>query len=95
MDTAAIPGKDDNIRFDLDWSFGDLEDTFALVGTSPVLNVGMPPACTDFILHSDEVQSSKAYVITIGDAKTVFFLLFFFVKRVSYVCYTGIFRRNL
>lgn len=71
VNTKAIPTQDDDVQFDLPFSMETLDDPFAVVSTAPVLTAGVAPACPDFILHSEEVQSSRAYVITIGDAQQV------------------------
>lgn len=71
INTKAIPGQDDDIQFDLPFTMPTLEEPYAVVSTAPVLTAGGAPACPDLILHSEEVQSSKAYVITIGDAQQV------------------------
>jgi hypothetical protein len=71
VNTLAVPGSDDEIQYDLPFPFESLDEPFAVVSVAPVMTVGVPPACPDFVLHSDEVQSSKAYPITVGDAQQV------------------------
>jgi hypothetical protein len=71
VDTKAVPGSDDEVQFDLPFALESLEDAYAVVSTAPVLTVGAPPACPDLVLHSEEVQSSKAYPIIIGDSQQV------------------------
>ena len=48
-----------------------LEDLQAVVSTVGVMNAGEPPACPDFVLHSEAVQSSRAYAIGISDEQQV------------------------
>lgn len=69
VNTKAIPAQDDDVQFDLPFTMETLEEPYAIVSTAPVLTAGVGPACPDLILHSEEVQSSRAYVITIGDAQ--------------------------
>lgn len=71
VNTKAIPTQDDDVQFDLPFSMETLDEPYAVVSTAPVLTAGGAPACPDFILHSEEVQSSRAYVITVGDAQQV------------------------
>lgn len=71
INTKAIPGQDDDVQFDLPFTLPTLDEPYAVVSTAPVLTAGAAPSCPDLILHSEEVQSSKAYVITIGDAQQV------------------------
>jgi hypothetical protein len=71
IDCKAVPGSDDDVQFDLPFDMESLEDPFAVVSTAPVLTAGGPPTCPDLVLHSEEVQSSRAYPITIGDSQQV------------------------
>lgn len=71
INTKALPSQDDDVQFDLPFTLPTLDEPYAVVSTAPVLTAGVAPACPDLILHSEEVQSSKAYVITIGDAQQV------------------------
>ena len=71
IDTKAVPGSDDEVQFDLPFALESLEEPYAVVSTAPVLTAGSPPACLDLVLHSEEVQSSRAYPITVGDSQQV------------------------
>lgn len=65
--TEFLPGSDDDVQYQLPFPIETLKAPYAVVNTAPVLTVGGAPTCPDFVLHSEEVQSSKAYPITIGD----------------------------
>ena len=71
IDTKAVPGSDDEVQYDLPFKIESLDDPYAVVSTAPVLTAGGAATCPDFVLHSDEVQSCKAYPITIGDSEQV------------------------
>lgn len=67
VNTEFLPGSDDDVQYELPFPIETLKAPYAVVNTSPVLTVGGVPPCPDFVLHSEEVQSSRAYSITIGD----------------------------
>lgn len=71
VDTSVSTGDDDEVQYDLPFDIETLEQPQAIVSTSGVPTPGIAPACPDFVLHSEAVQSAKAYTITIGDSQQV------------------------
>lgn len=71
IDTSILAGEDDEIQYSLPFSMETLEAPQFTVNTVGVMNSGDVPSCPDFVLHSEAVQSSRAYAITISDEQQV------------------------
>jgi len=71
VNTLELPDSHDLIESQLPFAMETLDKPYAVLSIAHVLTSGSPPTCPDFVLHSEEVQSSGAYPITIGDEKQV------------------------